>query len=366
MKLASLIPNNITNKYRVKLVLGITLVWTIIDTVFYIYKFYNDRVDTDPTPFDIYSSGALLFRVGIIFCSCLIMAYLLVYRLKSMGRYLPLWLSLFMKAHILVAAVFILNFLFYYTYAWLIEKQPPPDNLDQISYRIIQSTLFVTQLIRWLIIFLITILFIEVYDKYSPGVFFDILIGKYIQPKNEYRIIMFIDLVSSTAIAEQLPHPTYFRFIRDFVYFISTALLENDGQIYQYVGDEVVVSWKYKRKRPNRRSLQALMDCRKIIKKNAAYFRKHYNIVPEFKAGIHAGEITIGEIGVVKKDLAMSGDVMNTTARLRSTAGELNHRCIVSKEFITLCNLNDSQVTSLGMVDLKGKELAMELFALNI
>jgi adenylate cyclase len=369
MKLRNLIPKDVTNKYRIKLVWGIALAWTIIDTLFYLYKFYNDRVNRDPTPFDIYSSGTLLLRVGIILVICLFMAYLLVYYLKGMARQLPLWLSLFIKAHILVAAVFLLNFLLHYTYLWLIEREPAPNNLndlDQISYYIIQNSLFVAQLIRWLVIFLFTILFIEVYDKYSPGVFFDILFGKYIQPKNEHRIIMFIDLVDSTPIAEQLGHTTYFRFIRDFIYYISIALLQNNGQIYQYVGDEVVVSWKYRPHRTNRNCLQALLDCRKIIEKNAPYFRKRYNVVPEFKAGIHAGEITIGEIGAVKKDLVMSGDVMNTTARIRSACSDLHHKYIVSKDFVTICDLKDWQITSLGMVDLKGKEIAMELFALNI
>ena len=58
---------------------------------------------------------------------------------------------------------------------------------------------------------------------------------------------MFIDLKDSTPIAEKLGHKDYFRFIRDFIYFISIALIEYNGRIYQYVGDEIVVSWPYQR-----------------------------------------------------------------------------------------------------------------------
>jgi adenylate cyclase len=178
--------------------------------------------------------------------------------------------------------------------------------------------------------------------------------------------VIFIDLIDSTAIAEQLGHKKYFRFIRDFIYFISIALLENDAQIYQYVGDEVVASWIAKKPNANRKCLRALLDCQKILRKNRNYFKRQYGIIPEFRAGIHTGEITIGEIGVVKKDLAMSGDIMNTTARLRSAGGELNQKVIVSKEFINQTNLHNWQTINLGMVDLKGKESAMELFALKI
>ena len=55
---------------------------------------------------------------------------------------------------------------------------------------------------------------------------------------------------------------------------------------------------------------------RKNIQRKSRYFKNKYGIVPEFRVGIHLGEVTVGEIGVIKKDLAMSGDTMNTTARI--------------------------------------------------
>ena len=77
-------------------------------------------------------------------------------------------------------------------------------------------------------------------------------------------------------------------------------------------------------------------------------------------------ETTIGEIGVIKKDLAMSGDAMNTTARIRNACTELNQKFIVSKEFIEKSNLLDWQTEPLGKFELKGKNTSVELFALKI
>jgi len=353
------------SKYRIKLMLTIALLWTIIDTAVYLYKFYRDRVDLAEHPFDMHSSTVLLLRSILIFFICLIMAYLLLYQLKHLVRNLPLWLSLLIKVIILVAAAFFLNYILHFTYIWLIEKEPLTTELGHHYYKIFQSSLFVSQMFRWFITFLITILIIEVNDKYSPGVFLDILAGRYLTPKNEKRTIMFIDLVDSTTIAEHLGHKKYFRFIRDFIYFISIALLENDGQIYQYVGDEVVVSWIVKKRNANRKCLQGLLDCKRLLQRNKNYFKKQYGIIPEFRAGIHTGEVTIGEIGVIKKDLAMSGDVMNTAARLRSATSELDQKVIISKEFATQTNLKNWQTIPLGLVDLKGKESAMELFGLK-
>jgi adenylate cyclase len=355
----------VISKYRIKQVLVIALLWTIIDTGVYLYKFYRDHVDEAVRPYDMHTWAVLLLRSGLIFCICLLMAYLLTYQLKHLVRNLPLWLSLLIKIIIMVAAAFLLNYVLHFTYIWLIEKEPLTTELGQSYYKIFQTSLFMSQMIRWLIIFLFTILMIEVNEKYSPGVFFDILVGRYLTPKNEKRTVMFIDLVDSTAIAEHLGHKKYFRFIRDFIYFISVAILENDGQIYQYVGDEVVVSWVVKKPNANRKCLQALLDCKRILQRNKNYFKKQYGVIPEFRAGIHTGEVTIGEIGVIKKDLAMSGDTMNTAARLRSATSEMDEKVIISKDFAAQTNLKNWNAVNLGLVDLKGKDAAMELFALK-
>lgn len=359
------IRSGVINKYRIKLVLMIAIFWTVIDTGVYLFKFYRDRIDLASHPFDMHSTTVLILRLVLIFFICLAMAYLLIYQLKHLVRNLPLGLSLLIKCIILVTAAFLLNYILHFTYIWLIEKEPLTTEIGKLYYKIFQTSLFVSQMFRWLIIFLFTILFIEINEKYSPGVFFDILAGKYITPKIEKRTVMFIDLIDSTAIAEQLGHKKYFRFIRDFIYFISIALLENDGQIYQYVGDEVVASWVVKKPNANRKCLQALIDCKRTLQRNKNYFKKQYGIMPEFRAGIHTGEITIGEIGVIKKDLAMSGDTMNTAARLRSATSELDQKVIISKDFVAQTNLKNWETINLGLVDLKGKESAMELYALK-
>jgi adenylate cyclase len=176
---------------------------------------------------------------------------------------------------------------------------------------------------------------------------------------------MFIDLKDSTPIAEKLGHKDYFRFIRDFIYFISIALIEYNGRIYQYVGDEIVVSWPFSTDN-TKRCMDSLIEARKLLQRNGESFRRKYGILPEFRVGIHIGEVTIGEIGVIKKDLAMSGDTMNTTARIRTACSELKQKFIVSKDFNDVIDLKAWQSESLGIIDLKGKDKGLELFALKI
>ena len=89
-------------------------------------------------------------------------------------------------------------------------------------------------------------------------------------------------------------------------------MIEHNGRIYQYVGDEIVVSWLFETKN-TRKCMAAIIEARKNLQKNGEEFRRSFGIIPEFRVGIHMGDVTVGEIGVIKKDLAMSGDTMNTT-----------------------------------------------------
>jgi adenylate cyclase len=141
--------------------------------------------------------------------------------------------------------------------------------------------------------------------------------------------------------------------------------LEHGGNIYQYVGDEVVTSWPTS-PASARKCLLALQEAQKTLKKHEPEFMKKYGLMAEFRVGIHEGEVTVGEIGLVKKDLAMSGDTMNTTARIRTACGDLDKEVVSSGSFIHLLTPAEQQAhTSMGMLDLKGKSQSIELFSFN-
>jgi adenylate cyclase len=274
-------------------------------------------------------------------------------------------MNFLLKTALLIGLAFLMNFLLYFFYSLLIVKNSASTSIDNFAYRAFNSPWMLKKLPGWLLTFLLLQVIVEMIKKYSPGIFFDVLFGKYRNPKVEKRIVMFIDLKDSTPIAEKLGNVDYFRFIREFIEIVSLALIQHQGRIYQYVGDEVVVSWIYNPKNA-RRCIDSLIDTRKMIQANGEDFRRRYDITPEFRVGIHIGDVTIGEIGTIKKDLAMSGDTMNTTARIRSACSELNQKFIVSKDVIETLDLKDWQSESLGIIDLKGKNAGIELFALKI
>jgi adenylate cyclase len=342
------------NKIRLRTVIYIAFFWTAIDFVIVVLR-ESQQIH----------SKTLLFREGLIFLVSVIMGYLFVFRLKKMLSHFPLGLNFLAKSVILLGSAFLITFILNFCNSVFIQKLNAFEAYHQIQSYILYKNWLLEKIIYWMIIFFITQLILIINEKYSPGVFMDIIVGKYIHPKIETRIIMFMDLKDSTPIAEKLGHSVYFEFIRYFIYRVSLAVIEFDGTIYQYVGDEVVCSWNFTSKN-TRKSLDTVIQTRKNIQRRSKYFKHKYGIIPDFRVGIHIGEVTVGEIGVIKKDLAMSGDTMNTTARIQSACNELKHHFIVSKEFVENISLEKSQIESLGIVELKGKESGIELFTLKI
>jgi adenylate cyclase len=283
-----------------------------------------------------------------------------------MFRNRPLAVSFFFRSSILLIAAYIVNFITHTANILFTTHVSVFEALQRYGQDATNWAWITQKMLHWMVLFVLTQLIIEVNEKYAPGVFMDILLGKYLEPKIEKRIVMFMDLKDSTPIAEKLGHQQYFKFIREFIYQISNALIEHGGSIYQYVGDEVVVSWLLEKKN-TKRCMEALIEARKNLQRRSSHFRRRYEgVIPEFRVGIHAGDVTVGEIGVIKKDIAMSGDTMNTTARIRSACSELNQKFIVSKDFLDNTSLKEWQTESLGIIELKGKSEGVELFSLKI
>ncbi len=350
-------------RYRTLRIILISLAWAVIDLFLYFRSVYT-RDDID-YPYQENTADAYILRFIVTMAGGLLMASLLLRELRIIFRQRALLIGWLLKAVILLVVAFVITVLLFFLHFLLIKGFSFDNTVAQFNNYFLHTGLITDSLLFWLVMLLAAQIIVEIDQKYSPGVFWQILTGKYLKPRNEKRIIMFLDLKDSTPIAEQLGHEKYFFFIRDFIYYVSRAVLENNGMIYQYVGDEVVVTWPYRRKNVHK-SINAVIESRKAIQRRSDYFRREYSIVPEFRVGLHAGDVTIGEVGVIKKDLAISGEAMNIAARIRSACNELNQKFVVSKEYFDTGILKSWQGEDLGEVSLKGVDESMQLYALRI
>ncbi len=229
----------------------------------------------------------------------------------------------------------------------------------------IDDSLHLKSAIAWSSVVAITQLLLQVNSKFGQSNFWNIIRGKYNSPKEETRIFMFLDLNSSTKIAERLGDEKYHSLLKNFFADITTPILENKGNIYQYVGDEVVIVWNYEDGIENQQCVKCFFDMKSLIKKKKDKYLAQYGLVPSFKAGIHCGKVIAGEVGIIKRDITYSGNVLNTTSRILSKCNELNEEIIASTDLLTEIRHVKNYITRpLGAIKLRGKEKEILLNAL--
>jgi adenylate cyclase len=207
----------------------------------------------------------------------------------------------------------------------------------------------------------------ELHRKLGRDAIYNLVFGKYHQVKQEDRFFLFIDLNHSTEIAEEMGELEFSHFLQDYYYDISEPIARYFGRVYQYVGDEVVVTWSLKRGQKFSLCLRCFFAIQKQVKRYEKQFLKRYGRVPEFKAALHGGNVVVSEVGKYKSEIAYHGDVLNTTARMLSKCHELGADFIVSDYIIDNVEIpRYLKVDSMGPFQLKGKQQEIELYSVYL
>jgi len=200
----------------------------------------------------------------------------------------------------------------------------------------------------------------------GKGVFANIILGKYRRPTSEERIFMFLDIKSATTLGEKLGVQNYSSLLQDFFYDITDPIIETSGNIYQYVGDEVVLTWKVKKGLENNNCINCFFKIKRKIEDKKDFYTEKYGLKPEFKAGLHIGEAIVTEVGDLKKEIVFHGDVLNTTSRIQSQCNSLNQKLLISDALYNkLPEKNGFDFLSMGKYKLRGKDEEIELFGVS-
>ncbi len=214
------------------------------------------------------------------------------------------------------------------------------------------------------VLYVVIVFFRQLNRLFGPGVLLRYLLGRYHRPRREARIFMFLDIKSSTSLAEQLGHEAYLAFINEFFRDISGPVLDNGGEIYEYVGDEVVLTWREERGIKDANCLRVFFDIDSTIQKKRQRYLDRFGVVPEYKAGVHVGEVMTAEIGDLKRGLVFNGDVLNTGARIQGECARLGRRLVSSADLFARLTLPKGWTAEeMGSVTLRGKSEPLELVA---
>ena len=222
-------------------------------------------------------------------------------------------------------------------------------------------------LLHWSVTIGLILFVLHMRDRFGPSMFLNFVLGRYHRVREEDRAFMFLDMTSSTVIAEQLGHERYYALLNDFFEDLSGPILDSRGEVYQYVGDEVVVTWRVDRALENANCVRCFFACQQAVRERSPRYREVYGIVPSFKAGIHAGRVAAGVVGVHRREIVFTGDVLNTASRIHDACSRTESSLLISYDLKTLLSPFDRQFRfqSIGTIPLKGKATETELYAVS-
>ena len=194
----------------------------------------------------------------------------------------------------------------------------------------------------------------------------DIVLGRYHRARAEDRFFLFVDIVGSTSLAERLGPVAANRFLDRVFQLASDPVDDHHGEIYQYVGDEMVVTWKVPEGRVSARPLACYFAIEKALADAAAEFTSEFGTVPRLRGALHAGTVITGEVGGSRRAIVFHGDVMNTTSRIENATRDLKRSFLVSDAALSRLNgCEPYEFADLGPQQLRGREAPVQLYAVE-
>jgi adenylate cyclase len=212
-----------------------------------------------------------------------------------------------------------------------------------------------------------SLFYAEISEHMGPHVLANFLTGRYHTPKEERRIFLFSDMKASTAIAERLGHARYFELLRAYYDALADAIVDHGGEVYQYIGDEIVVSWPEAAGLRDGTCIRCVLQMKRDLRQRAGWFEERFGVAPDFKAGLQVGPVTTGEIGALKREIVFTGDVLNQTARIQALGPTLGTDLLVGDALRARLPTGAGWTfRSLGGQVLRGKDRPVELYAVDI
>lgn len=208
-------------------------------------------------------------------------------------------------------------------------------------------------------------LFRQVSLMLGPGTMKKLIKGEFYHPREEDRVFMFLDLKSSTTMAEELGHFKYSRMIQD-CFDDLAVVTRTHAEIYQYVGDEAVLTWQTDQGLKDQNCLMAYYHFKERIDQRSEHYLSHYGIKPFFKAGLNLGKVTVAEVGKLKKEIAYHGDTINTAARIQGKCNDFKSELLISEQLKKALGDHLSfETTLMGDIPLKGKAAHVAIYAVT-
>ena len=198
--------------------------------------------------------------------------------------------------------------------------------------------------------------------------FWNAVTGRYHIPHHQERVFMFLDLKSSTTMAEKLGCERYHNLLHDVFSDIEEPIDRYKGEVYQYVGDGVVLTWTTEKGVENLNCLRCFFSIINRIESFSRRYEDRYSLVPQLKAGLHSGRVIAGEVGEEKREIVFHGDTVNTASRIQGECNRFREQILFSKKLLRLFDKEQIKAYSpqqIGTILLDGRTASISLYTVS-
>jgi adenylate cyclase len=190
----------------------------------------------------------------------------------------------------------------------------------------------------------------------GPRAFLNFFLGRYHTPVEENRFVLFVDIAGSTGLAERLGGTAIHRLLDRTFRLLTVAVVDYRGEVLNYVGDEVIVTWPERSGAVDCRPLRCFVAMRDELSRASSQLEQEFGAAPRIRGSLHFGPVIIGEIGDVKRAIVFNGDVMNTAARLEELSRNVEGGFLASRAAMRRFNSAPPfPVHDLGQLPIRGR-----------
>lgn len=340
------------------------VIWLLAVYLFTFLRFFgNDTVSDIPggESFNVFDHFLEVTLVGLIFGLMFVFSDFILKKEYKKKRTYAFTITIASLVHVITFFVTVLLLSFILVMPSEVDFQ----SADFLKKLITSKNMWAVFVYFFLLIILLNI---QRYVRkvFGPGVLVNIIRGKYYKPRNEKKIFMFLDLISSTTYAEQLGSLKFTELIQDCFFDVSSIVKKHHAEIYQYVGDEVILMWDERQGVKKNNAFQAFFSFMNLLELKSGYYLSKYKTMPVFKAGIHYGIASVGEVGEIKKEIAYLGDAVNIASRLLGVCNQYNKQFLASEEVVQLA-LPDQRLkfNFIEEIKLKGKNTPTKVYSVE-
>jgi adenylate cyclase len=138
------------------------------------------------------------------------------------------------------------------------------------------------------------------------------------------------------------------------------------GEVLNYVGDEVIVTWRERNGAVDCRPLRCFAAMRDELSRASSQLDREFGAVPRIRGSLHFGPVIVGEIDDVKRAIVFNGDVMNTAARLEELSRNVEGGFLASRAAMDrFSSAPPFAVRDLGWLPIRGRADRIDVIGID-